>query len=88
MSAKLSADLSEALDHCEGSLSVVDPRTDRTYVLVEQAQFSRAKKALEREEEDVVAAIQRGLDDAEAGQVMTLEESEARIDAALSRFSA
>jgi predicted transcriptional regulator len=42
--------------------------------------------ALRRQRQDDMTAIQQGIDDMEAGQVMTLEESKARTTAALAQF--
>ena len=43
--------------------------------MVEQAVLDRAKAVLERQEQDDLAAIQRGLEDVEAGRTMPVDEA-------------
>jgi len=68
-------------------LSLVDPRTHRVYVLVDQGVHQQAMDALRRQRDDDAAAIQRGLDDMHAGRGMSLEESRARTGEALAQLS-
>ncbi len=75
MSPKLSTELSDALQASKGELEFIDPATNRTYVVVEQAVLARAKAVLERQEQDDLAAIKRGLEDVEAGRTMPLDEA-------------
>ncbi len=75
MTPKLSAELSNALQASKGELEFIDPATNRTYVVVEQAVLARAKAVLERQQQDDLAAIQRGLDDVEAGRTMAVDEA-------------
>ena len=75
MTPKLNAELSNALQISEGELEVIDPATNRTYVVVEQAVLARAKAVLERQEQEDLAAVKRGLQDVEAGRTMPLDEA-------------
>lgn len=75
MTPKLSPELSNALQQCDGELKVIDPATNRTYVVVEQSILARGKAAVERQEKDDLAAIKRGLEDVEAGRTMPLDEA-------------
>ena len=86
MAAKLTMEQSDALHQHGDSLPLVDPRTERIYVLVDQSVHQQAMAALQRQRDDDITAIQRGIDDMEAGRVMTLEESKARTTAALAQF--
>lgn len=81
MIAKLTAEQSDALHQSDKSLSLIDPKTEKVYVLVDQTIHVRAMEALKQQEE-AVAAIRRGI----AGRVMTLEESQTRTEAALADF--
>ena len=87
MAAKLTTEQSDALHQSGDSLPLVDPKTEKVYVLVDQSIHQQAMAALQQQREVDMAAIRRGLADADAGRTMTLEESEARTDAALARLS-
>lgn len=87
MKAQLTIEQSEALNQSDDPLSLVDPRTDRIYVLVDQAVHQQAMDALQRQRDEDTAAIQQGLDDMHAGRGMSLEESRARTSEALARLS-
>ncbi len=75
MNPKLSTELSVALQASKGELEFIDPATNRTYVVVEQAVLARAKAILERQEQDDLSAIKRGLEDVETGRTMPLDEA-------------
>ena len=75
MTPKLSTELSNALQASKGELEFIDPATNRTYVVVEQAVLARAKAVLERQEQDDLAAVQRGIEDVEAGRTMPMDEA-------------
>ena len=77
MTPKLNQELSEALHASESPLSVVDPTTNRIYILVDHDTHQQAMAALQRQRD--VAAIQRGIDDMEAGRGRPLEEVDADI---------
>ena len=82
MMPKLSEDLRQALhDRPGGPITVEDEQTHQHYVLVDRALHDRAMQAL-RQQEDL-AAIRAGIDDMEAGNVVTFEEVDARIRAKL-----
>jgi len=87
MSTKLTIEQSDALRKCGESLPLVDPRTDKVYVLIDQSIHERAMEALQQQQSEDEAAIQQGIDDMEAGRGMTIEESQARTMAALARLS-
>ena len=74
MTAKLSKQLADAL-HASGddSLEVVDPRSNRTYVLVDGDTHRRAMEALRRQQDR--DAIAEGIADMEAGRGVPLDEA-------------
>jgi hypothetical protein len=74
MAIPLSHELSAALHAAGGDqLELVDPTTNRTYVLVDREVFRRALELLRGE--DDLAAIARGIAQMEAGEGMSLSES-------------
>jgi predicted transcriptional regulator len=82
MMPKLSEDQREALrNHPSGSIVVEDEQTQQRYVLVERGIHERAMQALQQQED--LAAIPAGINDMEAGNVVTFEEVDARIRAKL-----
>ncbi len=87
MKAQLTIEQSDAINQSDDPLALVDPRTHRVYVLVDQGVHQQAMEALRRQRDDDAAAIQQGLDDMHAGRGMTLEESHARTGEALARLS-
>ncbi|MFN0196554.1 MAG: hypothetical protein ACKVT0_07400 [Planctomycetaceae bacterium] len=74
MIAKLSKELTDAL-HATGDseLEVVDPVTQRTYILVDSDVHRRAMDALRRQQDQ--DAIAEGLAQMEAGQGKPLDEA-------------
>ena len=87
MKTLLTNEQSDALQQSGEPLPVVDPRTQRVYVLVDQLIHDQAMDALKRQQLEDEAAIREGLEDAKCGRVMTIEESRTRTLAALARFS-
>lgn len=87
MTAKLTNEQSDALQQSGETLPLIDPKTEKVYVLVDQSTHQQAMEALRRQQDEDLTAIQQGIDDMEAGRVMSLEESKARTDAALARFA-
>jgi predicted transcriptional regulator len=82
MMPKLSEDQRQALrDHPGGPIPVEDEQTRQRYVLVEQELHDRAMQALKRQEDP--AAIQAGIDDMVAGNVVPFDDVDARIRAKL-----
>ncbi len=82
MTPKLSEDQRQALrDHLGGPITVEDDQTRKRYVLVDRVLHDQAMLALRRQED--LAAIQAGIGDMEAGNVVTFEEVDARIRAKL-----
>ena len=75
MTPKLSNELSDAMHAGNGELEFVDPANNRTYVVVEQTVLNQAKAVIQRQEQDDLAAINRGLEDVEAGRTMPLDEA-------------
>jgi len=86
MAAKLTNEQSDALHQSGDSLPLVDPKTEKVYVLVDQTVHLRAMAALHQQQKEDMSAIQRGIDDMEGGRVMTLEESKARTEDALAQL--
>ena len=68
ISPELVTELSDALQASNGELEFVDPTTNRTYVVVEQSVLARAKAVIQRQEQDDLAAINRGLANVESGR--------------------
>ena len=87
MKAQLTTEQSEALNQSGGPLSLVDPKTHRVYVLVDQCVHQHAMEALQRQRDEDEAAIRQGLDDMHTGRGMPLDESRARTSEALARMS-
>ncbi len=87
MNKQLTTEQSDALRQSGDPLSLVDPRTHRIYVLVDQDVHQQAMDALQRQRDEDAAAIQQGLDDMHAGRGMSLDESRARTSEALARLS-
>jgi hypothetical protein len=82
MTPKLSEDQLQALrDHSGGPITVEDDQTHKHYVLVDQGLHEQAMLALQRQED--LAAIQAGIDDMEAGNVVAFDDVDARIRAKL-----
>lgn len=77
MTAKLSQELSAAL-HASGNdqLEVVDPQTQRVYVICDRGMHQHVKRVLDRE------AIAEGIQQVENGETQPLDEAfeEMRIE--------
>ena len=86
MRTLLTNEQSDALQQNGEPLPVVDPRTQRVYVLVDQLTHDQAMDALKRQQLEDEAAIREGLEDAKNGRVMTIDESRTRTIAALARL--
>ncbi len=87
MKVQLTTEQSNALKQSSGSLSLVDPGTGKVYVLVDVSIHQRAMEALQLQQNGDDAAVQQGLDDMHAGRGMSVDESRARTEDALSRMS-
>lgn len=74
MSAKLSKELADAL-HATGEcqLEVVDPDTNRTYIIVDSEVHRRAMEALRRQQDR--DAIAQGIAEMEAGEGISVDEA-------------
>lgn len=74
MIAKLSIELAAALHaNGDGELEVVDPETERTYILVDRDTHCRAMEALRRQQSH--AAIAAGLAQMEAGAGQPIDQA-------------
>ncbi len=79
MAAKLTTELADAVRTSSSSgLEVIDPSTNRIYVILDEETHRRAMEAL-RQQEDDWAAIQQGIGQADAGGSMSLADSEQQI---------
>ena len=87
MKTLLTNEQSDAIQLSGEPLPVVDPRTQRVYVLVDQVTHDLAMDALRRQQLEDESAIREGLQDAKNGRVMTIDESRTRTLAALARLS-
>lgn len=75
---KMTAELLDALSASGGKpVPIEDERTREIYYLVDQRTHRQAMEALHRQED--IAAIQAGIDDMEAGRVISLEEADVEI---------
>lgn len=79
MIAKLNKELSEAVNGRD-QIEAIDPASGRLFVLTEKSVYELTHQ------QQVNAAIQRGIDDMEAGRTMTIEESKRKTDEALARY--
>ena len=69
-------EMADALHADNGDVRVIDPDTQRVYVLVDDETHKRAMEAL-RQREDL-EAIQAGIADMEAGRMMSVDEAHER----------
>ncbi|MCA9123938.1 MAG: hypothetical protein H6822_20520 [Planctomycetaceae bacterium] len=79
MTAKLSKELSNALSGHD-QIEAIDPETGRIFIVTEKSLFELSHQ------QQINAAIQRGVEDMEAGRTMTIEESRRRSNEALDRI--
>jgi predicted transcriptional regulator len=87
MTPKLTNEQSEALHASGDEMQILDPSTNKFYVVVEQSVHQKAIAALKLQEEENLAAIQQGIDDVNAGQIMPADVAHKRIrEKLVSRF--
>lgn len=79
MTAKLSKELSNAL-HGHDQIEAIDPETGRVFIVTEKSLYELSQQ------QQVHTAIQRGIEDMEAGRTVTIDESRRRSDEALDRY--
>jgi len=80
MTPKLTDDQLKEVDaHAGQPIKVEHPTTHKVYVIVDNETHERAMRALQEQED--LAAIQRGLDDREHGREQPLDEVDAEIRA-------
>ena len=79
MNPKLTEEQIKALHASGDELEIVDPTTNRVYVIVDQENLKNARAALHRQQKDDIAAIQRGVDDMEASRTVTMEDAHKEI---------
>jgi len=79
MTAKLSKELSNALNGHD-QIEAIDPATGRLFVLTEKSLYELSHQ------HQVHAAIQRGIEDMEAGRTMSIDESRQRSDEAFEQY--
>lgn len=78
MTPKLTTEQLQALQQARGEpVPVEDENSDKVYVIVDRQTHEQAMKAL-RQQEDC-AAIQRGIEDMEAGRGMPVEEADKHL---------
>lgn len=76
---KLTPEQADAL-HAHGEeLTVVDPTTNKIYVIVDATVLQQARALLEYQQAEDLAAIQAGIDDMEAGRTMPITEAHDQI---------
>ena len=79
MTLKLNKELIDAVDGRD-QIEVINPESGQKYVIIESSVFELTQRQI------VHDAIQRGIDDGEAGRTMNLEESKRRTEEALEQF--
>ena len=79
MTPKLTNEQSQALHEAGDELPILDPSTNKFYVVIEQAVHEQAKAALQRQQSDDLAAIKEGIEDMKAGRVTPLDEAHQEI---------
>jgi hypothetical protein len=78
MITKLSQEQADALHSAESTeLEVVDPTTNRTYVIVDGETHRQAMDALRRVQD--VESVQRGAVQADAGHGIPIDETDRRL---------
>lgn len=78
MTPKITDEMRRALREQAGEpVKVEDDETEKVYVIVEEDVHRRALEALRRQ--DDLKAIQAGIDDMEAGRIVSFAEVDARI---------
>jgi predicted transcriptional regulator len=77
MPPELTKEIADALHAKNGDLRVIDPTTQRVYVLVDDETHERAMQALRQQ--DDWESIQRGAAQADAGEGMDLEEADQKL---------
>lgn len=73
MRLQLTPEMSAALQAGRGDVRLIDPETQRTYVLVDEATYSKAMDALRQNEHH--QAIRAGIEDMEAGRMQPAEDA-------------
>lgn len=87
MTPKLTNEQSAALHASGDEMRILDPSTNKFYVVVEQSMHQKAKAAMKLREEDELAAVQRGIEDVKAGRTTPAEEAHKRVrENLVSRF--
>lgn len=87
MTPRLTNEQSEALHASGDEMQILDPSTNKVYVVVEQSIHQKAKAAMQLRDEEDLAAIQSGIDDVEAGRTTLAAEAHKRIrENLVSRF--
>lgn len=76
---KLTPEQADALHEHGEELRVVDPTTDKVYVIVDPTVLQRARALLEHQQAEDLAAIQAGIEDTEAGRTIPISEAHAQI---------
>ena len=79
MTAKLGKELSNALSGHD-QIEAIDPATGRLFIVTEKSLYELSHQ------QQVDAAIQRGVDDLEAGRTITVDESRRRSDEVLDQY--
>lgn len=77
MTPKLTSEQREALKQGAGPVPVEDEQTNQVYFLVDKVTLDALRQDADRD------AIRQGIADMEAGRVLSLEDVDARIQAAI-----
>ena len=79
MTPTLTNDQSQALHASGDEMQILDPSSNKIYVVVEQSVHQKAKAALLLQQNEDLSAIQQGIDDMNAGRTTPIEEAHERI---------
>ena len=82
MIARMTPELREAIRQTPGPVPVRDDDTSTVYYLVDEATLAHAEQQAD------LAAIRKGIADMEAGRVITLDELDQRVRAAIAQATA
>ena len=75
---KLTPEQSKALHLAGDVLPILDPETNKLYVVIEKSMHEQARSAFDRQQADI-AAIKEGVEQFKSGKVMTIEEAQQKI---------
>lgn len=79
MTLHLTTEQSLALNASGDEMQILDPKSNKLYVVVEQSVHEKAKAALRLQEEENLSSIAAGIADLESGKTTPFEVAHDRI---------